>query len=345
MASVDIKSLHELRRCGRLPDGRGLSLLDLLERVGADEVFMPPPTPRLPNGASTYLQASNQRLIELKGLYSTSCHPTVDTGQWTSSFVETQVPLTAFRGDCAYVWQWRDLNVPVAYLLTAYYLRTIGAGEVLNRLSEDDYFGAYTVSTGDGYVLSRDLLDSASELWFLERWTGILSGKIDCVLDIGCGYGRLAHRIAQSCSAVRRILCADSIAESTFLCEYYLRFRGVNQQALAIPVTDIDAVVAQAHPQLAVSIHCMDESCLRATTWWIRLLKQHSVRYFMLVVNDSACKGTLLLGIEPNGGRADFGLEILRCGYRLIAREPKYSDRAVQRFGVSPAHYMLFELR
>jgi len=33
------------------------------------------------------------------------------------------------------------------------------------------------------------------------------------------------------------------------------------------------------------------------------------------------------------------------CGYRLVAKDPKYLDPLVQKYGPAPALHFLFELR
>ena len=64
------------------------------------------------------------------------------------------------------------------------------------------------------------------------------------LLDIGAGYGRLAHRLAESVPATE-IMCTDAVPASTFLSEFYLRFRGVDNRATAVPHQDFSPVVAQ----------------------------------------------------------------------------------------------------
>jgi hypothetical protein len=332
---------NELARYLPSPD----SLFErLLTRVGADQSFWTEVAPRIPQGADSYLLASNPRLLELQRAYATLHHPALSHSQWSRAFVEADVPLTGFRGDCAYVWQRRDLNLPVSLLLTAYYLIASGAGDLLYSLGEDDYFGVHTVLLGRSTLVSRDLLDSVSEISFLNRWTGILNRESSGILDIGSGYGRLAHRIAHCCPNMKSILCADAVPESTFLCEYYLDFRGICSRAQAIPLDAIENAVKEVRPEYAVSIHCLDECVVDAAEWWIKLIQRYSVRYLMIVLNSAAYNGDKILALRKSGGRTDFGKSIARAGYRLLSREPKYRDPAIQRFGVSPTDYVLFEL-
>ncbi|HKF49514.1 MAG TPA: glycosyltransferase [Terracidiphilus sp.] len=316
----------------------------ILDRVGATGQFWKPSPPKLPEGAADYLTSSNAYLQSLIWDYAESASPAMKFTQWSRSFIHSDVPLHAFRGDCAYVWQRRDANLPVAHLLTAYYLLSCGAGNLLQSMEEDDYFGAYTILMGSGKVISRDLLDSISEISFLERSIGLLSGSISGVIDVGSGYGRLGYRLARACSTLNRILCVDAIPESTFLCDYYLRFRGVADRAHAIPFVNIERALDETRPALAVSIHCLEECSFASTSWWVQLLRRYSVRYIFVVVNPISIRGDELLSLEPDGSRRDFAAAIRDAGYRLLCRRPKYEDPEVQRFGVSPAYYSLFEL-
>ena len=91
----------------------------------------------------------------------------------------------------------------------------IRLSELGDKLVEDDYFGNITFDI-DGKLVSRDLLDSLVEIYFLDRHLGLASAAPGLtVLDIGAGYGRLAHRILSALPSATRYLCSDAIAEST----------------------------------------------------------------------------------------------------------------------------------
>lgn len=316
----------------------------VFERVGADSSFWKTAAPQLPEAAADYLTQSNEFLRSLRRQYAEISSPAMEHSQWSRSFIQGDVPLQAFRGDCAYVWQRRDVNLPVAHLLTAYYLSCQGAGELLHSLEEDNLFGVYTTQMENGKTLSRDLLDSVSEISFLEKWTGLRRGAISGVVDIGSGYGRFGYRLALSCPGLKQILCVDAVPESTFICDYYLRFRGVADKAHAIAFPNIERALGETSIQLATSIHCLDECTYATTKWWIELVRSHSVRYLFIVVNKNGLNDGKLLSVEGDGGRMDFSAAILNAGYRLLFQGPKYADSGVQRFGISPAIYSLYEL-
>ena len=115
------------------------------------------------------------------------------------------------------MWQYQEQNAEINCILTAYYLRSIDRLGLLERLKEDGLFGALTFPFDENMVLSRDLLDSVSEITFLEETISISKRDQLKVLDIGAGYGRFAHRLSASLPAIGKVICTDAVAESTFL--------------------------------------------------------------------------------------------------------------------------------
>jgi hypothetical protein len=92
---------------------------------------------------------------------------------------------------------------------------------------------------------------------------------------------------------------------------------------------------------LAVNIHSFSECGLEAIAWWMALLRERSVPRLMVVPNVVGTDETTLLTI----GGEDFSRVITDFGYRLVARDPKYLDPLVQKYGPAPAMHFLFELR
>jgi SAM-dependent methyltransferase len=316
----------------------------LMAKAGVDSAFLDqygdPPAPALPSGAREYLCASNPRLVELRRQYALVDAPVVRHSRWNTAYVDSEIPLQRFRGDCAFIWQERDLNLPSTYLLTYYYLRATGHADLLDLLSEDDLFGVYTVKAGASLV-SRDRLDSAVEIAFLDRTLGISRRRACHILDIGSGYGRLAYRLTQAFENVS-VTCVDAVAESTFLCEYYLRFRGVSARAQAVSLSDIEAVLAERPIDAAVNVHSFSECPLSAIRWWLDLLSRVQVPYILVVPNAGSHDGTRLLSTEIDGSSLDFRPLFEERSYKLALTQPKYAEPALQRLGVTPTHYFLF---
>jgi hypothetical protein len=156
-----------------------------------------------------------------------------------------------FRGDNPYVFQSRAGAGPEQHLLTWLYLKGRDHLGLLDRLRQDGDYGVCAFATGEtdaggqGRLVSRDLLDSVSELLFLDRTLGVASSRGAGVLDIGAGYGRLAHRAASAFPARPAWYCVDAVPESTFLCEYYLNRKGVDDRAGAVPLEELERVRAR----------------------------------------------------------------------------------------------------
>ena len=140
----------------------------------------------LPSQAADYLRQDNPRLTELRQKYDVLDHPGRTHSVWNQRHLTEQVQLKYFRGDNAYVWQYRDMNLEGSYLLTTYYLITENQERLLRKLGEDGQFGVYTFECGD-LIASRDLLDSVSEILFLEENLNISEMTDLRVLDIGAG--------------------------------------------------------------------------------------------------------------------------------------------------------------
>jgi hypothetical protein len=205
-----------------------------------------PPEADLPAQARAYLVGGNPRLAELRERYAG--HPAAAGSRWSPEFVAQEVDLASFRADNAYVWSSRDAYVgfgarkarvatqAINYVLSALYARQHDALGVLDSSAEDGLFGAPRFFVDEQLTVSRDLLDSALELDFLERHVAISTRESLGVLDVGAGYGRLAHRLVEAVPQAR-VWCTDAIPESTFVSEFYLRFRGVDDRATVVALT------------------------------------------------------------------------------------------------------------
>ena len=289
--------------------------------------------------SASYLRPDHPKLKELRHRYSLCDANVITHSDWNDAHIRTE-DIAYFRGDNAWVWQVRGKNTSIlGYAISFYYLKAMDHLRLLDTLTEDDGFGAITFSIG-GRTVSRDLLDSVGDIYFLDRHLRLCSRRGIRVLDIGAGYGRLAHRMVSALEGVERYYCTDAVAVSTFVSDYYLRFRGA-ERAVVVPLDEIDAVLGEDPVDLAINIHSFSECRLQAIEWWIRFLSKHRVKNLLIVPN------------RRDGGYerlfSSTGEEILpvlkRHGYRQIVMEPKYLDPVVQQNGVEPSYYHLFELR
>ncbi len=297
-------------------------------------------TPVTAAHTDTYLSRDNPRLRELETAAAQVEGPVTTPAVWTTEHVRA-IDLQSFRADDAYLWQrrGRDTN-PISFALAYYYLKTTDRLGLFERLAEDEAFGVNNCERIEGRVVTRDLLDSVAELNFLERHLAISQRTGMVVLDIGAGYGRLAYRFLAALPSIARYLCTDAVPLSTFLCEHYLRYRGVDSRAEVVPLHEVRSRLAQQAVDLALNVHSFSECRLEAIGWWMALLREHAIPRLMVVPNVVATDGVTML----TSAGEDFSRVVLEHGYRLVAREPKYLEPLVQKYGPTPAVHFLFEL-
>jgi SAM-dependent methyltransferase len=296
----------------------------------------------LPPGAEAHLRADHPRLVELRAAYAALDLPVRVPSRWSSERIGAFLDLRWFRGETLITWHYRE-DPRVDELKYFTMLRAVRERDelgLLERLGEDGLFGCWTFSYAGGPRVSRDLIESVNELLFLERELDLSRRDGLRVLDIGAGYGRLAHRMAAA-FAVADYCCVDAVAESTFLSEYYLGFRGVAPPARVVPLHEMDAALEPGAFDLAVNVHAFSECPLAAVEWWIALLARLRVPELVIVPNEP----TELLSLEPDGSRRDFAPALARAGYELVTREPAYADPAVRELVGVEDHFHRFSLR
>jgi putative sugar O-methyltransferase len=289
--------------------------------------------------ADAYLSTDNPRLRELEEAYARVDGRVTTPTVWSADHVRA-IELRRFRTDDAYLWQRRSRGMnEMSFALAYYYLRTVDRLGLLDRLEEDLAFGVNLHATVAGRLVTRDLLDSVAELNFLERHLAISQRAGLVMLDIGAGYGRLAYRSLAAWPTMERYLCTDAVAVSTFLCEHYLRYRGVDARARVIPLHEIQTRLRGQRVDLAINIHSFSEMPLAAIAWWMDLLRERGVPRLMVVPNAVGEDGVTMLTFDGQ----DFSRVLSEFGFRLVARDPKYLDPLVQKYGPYPAFHLLFE--
>jgi hypothetical protein len=295
---------------------------------------------QLPHGAVDYLHSENPRLLELRSRYAAFQENVSIPLVWTDDYAQSYA-LKSFRGDNCYVWQIADQNcAEINYCLTAYYTDAVDSLGVLQKNSEDSLFGVHAYKVNEKKI-SRDLLDSTLELNFLEKHLALSTITNLTILDIGAGYGRLACRTTNTLSNISKYICADAVPESTFLCEYHIRFRELDDKVAVVPLDEIEEQLQSQKIDLAVNIHSFSECSLEAIQWWLKLLVDNKVKYLFIVPNASDHGGEK---IALNNGD-DFSFLLQKYSYKLLVQSPKYHDPVVQKYGISPTWYFLFELQ
>jgi SAM-dependent methyltransferase len=302
-------------------------------------------TARAAHEVEGYLTSDNPRLRSLKERYRRMTSPMGDHSKWVPDFVEGDIDLREFRGDNQYVPQYRDRNADSDYFLTAYYLKSIDRLSLFDRLNEDELFGVCALSLDDGRLVSRDLLDSIVEIYFLEDTLDLSRRRELSILDIGAGYGRLAYRLTTAFPDTVRVLCVDGVPESTFLSEFYLRYRGVDDRARTVACDEIEQALASQRIDLVTNIHAFSTCTHTAVCGWLDLVRKHEIPYIMIAPNAGDHGGTRLITREKNYQAIDYAPELQARGYELVRRRPKFLASSVQRCGISPTFHYLFQLQ
>lgn len=295
----------------------------------------------LPVGAEQTLRQDNPRLLELRRSYSRLDWPVCVHSRWQPEKVNSFLSLPYFRGDTVYLWHYRDSDelAQLKYFVYLRYLIERDQPGLLEKLEEDGAFGCWTYDFPPYKTCSRDLLDSVNELLYLERQLSILTWEDVRILDIGAGYGRLAHRACEVLGGLSVYCCVDAVPESTFLCEYYSAFRGVAPPVRVVTLPDVPALQSGEF-DLAINIHSFSECPVAATAWWMRLLERLRVPRLFVVPNERAG----YLSTESDGTRDDYLPVIEASGYRLVAEEWAFDDPAVRKAIGIDDRFCLFEL-
>jgi SAM-dependent methyltransferase len=276
-------------------------------------------------------------------MYANFDSPMAAKSLWTDHTVADDVTLQFFRGDNLFVWQYsRSPTINrYRYFIQARHIKAMDEWNLLDRLSEDGAFGCFTFEFEGLPLVSRDLLDSVAELTFLHRHTGLLDASPLQVLDIGAGYGRLAHRLLEAAPNVEMYWCVDAVPRSTFLCEFYLRYRGLSERSTVVPLPQLKQVLRPGEIDIAINIHSFSEMPKRAVAAWMGWVASLNVPTMLIVPNDPAG----VFSREQDGRRLDCTDVLLEHGYSLDVREPTISDPGVREVLGVHDHFMLYRRR
>ncbi len=300
-------------------------------------------TVALPAGAEDVLTTTNPRLVRLRETYAALKLPVSIHSLWGVKNLSRDLDLKRFRGDNVYVWQYRQMRSGAAHLrmyLALEHVRSRDALGLLAKLEEDGLFGCWQFRYGSRPAVSRDLLDSVNEINFLDRNMGLGRQAGLRVLDIGAGYGRLAHRMAEALPNLEAYDCVDAVPESTHLCDYYLKFRRVDGKARAIPLDQLQQALGKSY-HIAVNIHSFSECRQEAVRWWLRQVAEREIPWLLIVPNDRE----EMLSTEGGGVQNDFFPDIAAAGYDLAHKAPVYDhDELRELIGVHD-YYFLFRRR
>lgn len=290
----------------------------------------------LPTGAEQTLRRDNPELLELEQAYDALDIPATTHSQWSPSFLRRNLSMAWFRGDNAYVWQFRLLRsaANARMYLSLLDVESRDRLGLLKRLEEDGLFGAWSFRFGDRPAVSRDLLDSVNEINYLDARMDLSQVDDLRVLDIGAGYGRLAHRMSESLPNLRTYDCIDGVAVSTFLCHYYTSFRELDK--VRVVRLDEHEKLGDEY-DLCVNIHSWVECSHEAVCWWLDRVAERRIEWLLIVPNNPP----ELITTELDGTRESFHQDVLDRGYHLVdARYVHESDELRELIGFHGKFYL-----
>ena len=284
-------------------------------------------------------ESSDARLAELRRRYADARHAATSQSRWHRERA-AKLDVNRFRGHTMYVWHYvqSPTVTELRYFTYLSYLERRDHAGLLTRVEEDGAFGSPVFTFPGRRPVSRDVLDSVNEILYLDRQLGVLRHDGLRVLDIGAGYGRLAHRMTQLVPGLVDYACTDGVPESTYVCERYLAHRGIQPPCRIIELPDADREIAGGTFDLAVNVHSFPEMPRRAVEHWVGLVAEAAVPALLVVPNEPRA----LRSMEADGSTLDL-LPVLRsAGYELDHVEPIVDDPAARAlFGIDD-HFHLF---
>jgi hypothetical protein len=205
--------------------------------------------------AAAQLTPDNPRLVELRERYAALDLPVLDASRWRPEAVADFLDLRWFRGETLITWHYRELPriSALKFFVLARYVRDRDTLGLLDRLARTGAFGCWTSAIPGHRTYSRDLLESANELLFLERAPRRLEAARRCACSTSArATGAFAHRFARPIPTSATYCCVDAVPESTFLSDYYLgsAARAARPRRAARP---LDAELARRRFDLAVT--------------------------------------------------------------------------------------------
>lgn len=272
----------------------------------------------LPAGAEEYLRGDNPKLLELEAAYDALDIPAAVATQWQTGWLKKNLSMAWFRGDNAYVWQFRQLGKAARIRMYLAMLDVESRDDLglFGKVTEDGLFGAWTFKFGQRPEISRDLLDSINEINYLDDQMGLSKIENLRVLDIGAGYGRLAHRMSTALPNLAAYDCIDAVATSTFLCDYYVDFRKMPDSVRVVRL-DEHQKLGDSY-DVAVNIHSFSEASHEAIMWWLDRIAERDIPWLLIVPNTP----DELRSTELDGSMKPFRQDVLDRGYELVDSRP-----------------------
>ena len=254
-------------------------------------------------------------------------------------------PPADYRGDSNWVWQARGFESQAEFESALHSAHSAVVDRdsrgFLKLLSEDGAHGAQCTQSADG-LLSRDLLDSANELCFLDEALSISLWDDGVIVDVGAGYGRFAHRVASALPRLR-VICTDGVAGSLALAEAHLAHHAVPAaRARVVPPDELELALVAGPPKLAVAIHSFPEMEAVVVARWLALLARVGTEHLFVVSNVPSLEGEDATPSLQSDEGADLLPAFAEAGFRLRLARPKFptsrSRAAAADAAIAPAY-------
>lgn len=247
------------------------------------------------------------------------------------------IDIAKFRGENAYIAQmWGGMTE--ARYINSYHYAEHNATNELFCMREDDAFGCVIFDDPELESIekvSRDLIDSALEIAFLRETLELNDYDDLMVLDIGAGYGRFAHRLT-SVFDNAYVICTDGVPLSTYLCDYYLKYRGV-ERAESMPLDQIDTLKNEYNHTEQIKVACnmysFSEMPLASVNYWLDLCTDLKIPYFFLVPHAPDLVHAHFFTTEPDGHtHCDYMQALNAHGYKLKERRFKFPEAESDKY-------------
>lgn len=183
-----------------------------------------------------------------------------------------------FRGDNAFLWQEKLGDNKNTYIEYYKILKNIDVDYLFNKTFECGSYGCKNYSF-DNIKISRDLLDSILEIYFLKSYFPNLNEL--SFLEIGGGYGRLCKRFLD-CFPNSTYYITDAIPQSTFFSKIYLN----EKKDSVINLHEIEDKIKSKKIDVAVNIHSFPECNINDIEWWIKFIDMNEIKYIFYIPNN-----------------------------------------------------------
>lgn len=183
-----------------------------------------------------------------------------------------------FRGENSFVWQERLGDNKDIYEKYFNKIKLIDEDNLFEKTLENGNYGCifYRINNIN---ISRDLLDSITEIYFLKSFFNNLN-KLR-ILEIGGGYGRLCKRFLD-CFPNSNYYITDAIPYSSYISKLYLE----NNKDKVINLFDLEEKIKKSEIDIAINIHCFAECNIDDIEWWIKFIFSKKIKYIFYVPNN-----------------------------------------------------------